>query len=135
MSTRKRRPRRGNHTRARIWLVLIWIALRCIDAPYYLVIPEDHKTRMIGAILNDLVWSTVLLSAIGCRQNWARYFMVISLLSSFVFSFIALQGPVIVPVSSPILMTMVANGVVDLVVVIVLIFSPDIMRLTNRIYE
>ena len=120
--------------RARIWLVLIWILLRVLDGAviFGVEMPTNGKQRVIGAVLVGIVWSTTWLVAIGMRQNWARYILVINLLVGAVFDIAFLQSVFALPPTFTIVFVMNMGG--KFVVALLLICLPDIKNLTERVY-
>jgi hypothetical protein len=65
--------------RARLWLVMMFISFRVVDAlalvTYFGVHSSASKGRVLGGILSTGVWTTVLLVCIWKRQMWARYML------------------------------------------------------------
>src|SRR5260370_39941238 len=89
---RRHRPKyhyRGMASRGRMWLLAIFCALRGIEVLIYLGTTASDKSRLIGTILVNVVWTTALLTGIWLRQNWARYVLIllmfIDVVSSMIF--------------------------------------------------
>lgn len=102
----------------------------------YFTAPEYRKTIEVGIILPAAIVTTILLAAVWCRQNWARYLLILLMLARVVSSMIFLPD-VIEPMLADHanLFRMTFGPVTDSLIAWVLICSPDIKRLTSRIYE
>jgi NADH:ubiquinone oxidoreductase subunit K len=129
MSTR--RSRRGNFVKGRAWLVVIFLLLCGLNCLTYFA--AAHKREVMGPIINSSLWSVVLLAAIWCRKNWARYAMVILMLVSVALAFI-LEASFAEFVAGDTLLIMVTITAGHLVVALILIFSHGIQKLTSNAY-
>jgi hypothetical protein len=128
-----RKSRRGNFLKGRLWLIALFIMLRGLDCLMFFCVPVANKRPLMGDILNSILWSTVLLAAIWCRKNWARYVMVFQILIGVVFAFI-LEASFADRVPGNTLLVMATFTAGQLTAALILIFSPSIQKLTNNAY-
>ena len=83
---RRRRHRKWKNGRFYIFLIFLW--LRVVDVfiltCIYPKLPLVQKPVVIGWICVTATWSTVLLTAIWCRQKWATYVLAGSLIGAVI---------------------------------------------------
>lgn len=140
-SHRAKRHRRGHracYRRARVLLVVLFVAFNATNGAAFLVIPERIRYNLWALLIVGFIWSSFLFAAIALRQKWARYVMVgLQLLVAFIGVLnvpelfeagINLKYPAI---------RWVAVALVALYAIIgwILIASHDLKRLTSRAYE
>ena len=135
--THHRRRRRshssqGSDFRGRLWLILIFLALRGIEVVTYLLVPEENNSRLIGSIINNAIWSAALLTGIWYRQNWCRYILIGLLLVTVVTLMIVLPDALVLLGDDLIVVLLAGITLAYVAIVWVLISSPDIRRLTDR---
>jgi len=130
---RKRRPSK-NH--GRLHVLLLFVSLRVIDsvilfllAPGLAVVSKQDLALFLGT---SAVWTSGLLIAIWFQQKWARYMLSASLLLVIVSCLSLL--PCLRDRTNPVRDLFVILGItaVYLPVVLVLLFSRDVRRLTEE---
>ncbi|MDB6154729.1 MAG: hypothetical protein JWL90_3182 [Chthoniobacteraceae bacterium] len=130
---RRGRHGRGSSRRGRLLLVAIFFVLRSTDLLMYFGSHANNRAQLLSPIIAGGIWTTALLIAIGCRQNWARYILnsllVLSVIFSFVGSLILLQEGT--QDHMPIAMLLIV-GLVNAGLFWCLLLSPSIRRLAKR---
>ena len=78
MMTEEPSSRTGRTKRARIWLVVIFIALRFSDALCYFVLLRGQEVDSSGLIslVATVLWTSVFFIALWFRKPWARYLLI-----------------------------------------------------------
>lgn len=128
-------PPLGSSRRGKVWLVLIFFALRGMDAYMYFGNPFGISSQLAGAILSAMVWTTALLAGIWFRQSWCRHVLPIFLLLGSIGVMIVYSS-VNSPVTIESMIVFFAGfGLGNTAIAWALITSPDIKRLTNRHLE
>jgi hypothetical protein len=119
--------------RAKVSIVGIFLALRTLDAFVYFQIPGGDKSALLGAIINNTIWTTVLLAAIWFRKSWARYVLVIFLLVGVISTLVVVPDLLIKLNADNRMATVLGvSAIVYTVIIWHLLFSSDVDRLTGR---
>jgi hypothetical protein len=129
---RRSHSSRGSDFRGRLWLILIFLALRGIEVIVYLAVPEVHSPQVVGSTINNVIWSAALLTGIWYRQNWCRYILIALLLITVVTLLILLPDALVLLEDDMIVVFLGAMTLAYAGIVWVLISSRDIRRLTDR---
>jgi len=126
-----RRSHRANFTKGRTWLVVIFLLLRGIDCFAFLTLRDLHRQQMLILITLSTLWTTVLLSTIWFRKEWARYVMISLLLVMVGVAFILEVGfsDTVAGKTIPVLGVYTTG---QLAAALMLIFFPSIRKLTSR---
>jgi len=124
----------ANPRRAWVWLVLIWIALRGLNWMWYREMRSDPAAlqRVMLFLTNDFIWTSVLIAAVGCRQAWAKYVLAVVIVF-FIGADVVLLGKSDGGFGS--IAVHVKDGLGRAAVLVVLLSSWDIKRLTSRVFE
>lgn len=116
--------------RGRAWLVLIWIVLRSLDGAIFFLVREPGAVQLPIFLLSDIIWTTAMLVALGCRQAWARFGLIAIVALGIAWDVIHIaQQP------SSNLWLFAVDALVRAGVVLFACRSWDIKRLTSRAYE
>jgi len=129
---RRSHSSRGSDFRGRLWLILIFLALRGIEVVMYLAFPEVYSPQVVGSTINNVIWSAALLTGIWYRQNWCRYILIALLLISVITLMILLPDALVLLEDDMIVVLLAGITLAYVAVVWILISSPDIRRLTDR---
>jgi hypothetical protein len=119
--------------KGRLWLVVIWIALRALDAAIFISMRRAHNAhnaQMLVFLFSDVLWSTTLLIAVGCRQAWAKFGLV-----AIVGMGIAWDVIHISQAAKDTQGLFVIDCIGRALVMVVILRSWGIKRLTSRAYE
>lgn len=133
---RKRHRYRVRNGRLYIFLLFLW--LRIVDIAMMLCVypklPIVHQRNLVLFLGVTAVWTTGLLVAVWFRQNWAKYILVGSLLFTIVFTLSMLPG--LPDVMHPRNECYFILGItaIYLPVVLVLVISKHIHKLTEHHY-
>jgi hypothetical protein len=68
---------RGSSSRGRLWLVLIFCALRGADALIYFGAPAGDKSRLLTVLLAGVIWGTAFLGGVWGRRQWCKYGLIL----------------------------------------------------------
>jgi len=133
------RPRRGSPKLGKLYLALVFLWLRAVDAilmfTAYPRIPLAHKDEFLGAVISTALLTTVLLVCIWFRHSWAKYVLIANLLLPVAGGFALI--PCLCDFDNPrfALLAILALMASYFVTALVLICTPDIKRLTSRRFE
>ena len=134
---RRRRHRKWKNGRFYIFLIFLW--LRVVDVfiltCIYPKLPLVQKPVVIGWICVTATWSTVLLTAIWCRQKWATYVLAGSLIGAVIATLAGIPGLPDVPHPKRDFLFILEFTVAYFPVALVLIASQKINKLTTRSLE
>ena len=127
----------GSSRRGRLWLILIFFAMQGADAILYFGAPPSNRFHLLGSIITSTIWTTALLGGIWYRNNWCRYVLFFLLMFNVVLPVIQIYDVWLLRhiVNFTALYSIIAATVIFGGVAWTLIFSPDIKRLTSRIYN
>jgi hypothetical protein len=115
-----------------MWLIFIFLALRSIEVFMFLLVPAESNSRVLGSMINTVIWTTALLIGIWYRQNWCRYILIAILLLTVVTLMIIVPEAVVL-LDAEILFVLFAGITLAYAAIIwVLISNSDIRRLTDR---
>lgn len=119
--------------RAKIGLAVIFLMLRALDVFLYTHLFNIGKPALLAALINNAVWTTVLLGAVWIRKNWARYVLI-----AFLFLGLAVIFALLPDFSmksngdNRTFMILVGCAAVDLGISVFLLCSSDLERYTGR---
>ena len=129
---RRSHPSRESDFRGRLWLILIFLALRGIEVFMYLAVPARNNSQLLGSMLSTVIWTTALLIGIWYRQNWCRYILIVLLLLTVVVFMILVPEGMVIFGDDMLLVLFGGLALAYAAIAWVLISSRDIRRLTNR---
>jgi hypothetical protein len=139
---RARRQKERSRTRglrARWLLILIFCALRLADLLYYFgfqaAIDRADKSRLLGAIVAGVIWTTALLMGVWLRRDWCRYVLMIFLGLAVAGALIAIPSVLPMLASHNAVAILGAGTLINAAIAWLLAWSPDIKRLTNRTFD
>lgn len=80
-----RHHRRGNASRGRLLLAVIFAVVASLDVALYLNMPQTWQHPATGGIVTHLIWMGALFTGIWCKQKWARFILAaLSLITALV---------------------------------------------------
>jgi hypothetical protein len=136
---RKRREKNRSRTsaaRGRLLLVVIFCALRGVDALCYF---GNHgagsKAALLGGIVTNAAWTTALLAGIWFRQNWCRYVLIFFMGLAVAVALVAIPSMIPDLKGNGILTVLGAGTLIYAGLAWLLVNSADIHRLTSRAKE
>lgn len=101
----------------------------------YLLVPTENNTKVLGSLINTVIWTTALLIGIWYRQNWCRYVLIAMLILTVVTFMIIVPEAVVLLDDDMLFVLFGGIALAYAAMVWVLISSPDIRRLTDRTDE
>jgi hypothetical protein len=130
-----RRTTRERSQRRKLWLALIFLALRGGDALIYYGSPLTDKRQLLASLMVGGLWSTFALGGVWARKNWCRYGLNVILLCTTLFFLFqnreALKAPLDYRALAP-----VASAIgINVLVAWAMVSLPDIRRLAHRPYQ
>jgi hypothetical protein len=127
------RPRRGSSFRGKLSLVAIFLILRALDAFIFFEYPLISKSALVGALINNIIWTTALLTAIWLRKSWARYVLIFFQALGALSDFILLPDFWIkFDADNRLIIILSTTLIVHAAIAWFLLFSRDLDRLTGR---
>lgn len=132
---------RGSVRRGRVWVVIMFFillgveAMAFLDVVYRLGSFMDANSAMNGTTLCSFIITTGLLGGVWCRQNWARYILVVFLAVRVMVAFVGCSTIFKNDLGLSALFSMFVMGTSDAICAWALISSQDVRRLTNRLYD
>jgi len=141
--SRRRRMHRSKHhaygsaQRGRVWLVLIFFAMRAADVLLFSGMPPGKGSEILGSIITSAIWTTALLVGMWLRKNWCRYFLIFILLVTFFLSAFMIYDIGLSPhvINLTVVYILVAVTLIHGAIALALILSKDIKRLTSRVRD
>ncbi len=130
---RRRYGARERFRRGRLWLLLLFCALRGGDALVYFATPANDKRHLLAAFVVSAIWTTAAIVGVWSRQNWCRGalgLLVVLSTVSYTFFLPVYQLPADYRVLGFVGAVVVINGAVIWAVNSL----HDIKRLTSRAY-
>jgi hypothetical protein len=123
----------GSSFVGQISLIVIFCALRALDAVFYFEWPALNKSNVLVSIINNVIWTTALLAAIWLRKSWARYVLILFLPIGVLSALILLPDFWIkFDADNRLIVILTCTLVVQGSVAWFLMFSRDLERLTGR---
>jgi hypothetical protein len=132
---RRRHASRHRLRRGRVWVLLIFCALRCSDALTYFAAPPAERSRILAGILVGFIWTTVVLNGLWLRKDWCRYVLSFLIVCSTIAATILVPRVYQLPADYHAIGSLLAAACINGAVIWVLISLPDIRRLTSRAYS
>jgi hypothetical protein len=127
------RSRLGSSLRGKWLLIAMFFVLRALDAFVFFEWPSLDKSAVLFSIINNVIWTTLLLAAIWFRKVWARYVLI------FFLPLGVLSGLILLPdfwikfdADNRLIVILTATLIVHGAVAWFLTFSRDLERLTGR---
>jgi len=122
----------GSSRRGRLYVLLIFCALRIPDACAYFGSPQGAKRAMIAAIITGALWTTSLLIGVWFRHDWCRPSLAVVLIGSMLATLYVLHSAFdsgINPASAALFSVIAA---VDIAAAWAIVGLRDIRHLTSR---
>jgi hypothetical protein len=127
------RSRFGNSSRGKLSLIAMFLILRCLDFFIFFEWPAVNKSEVFVTILNNVIWTTALLTAIWFRKSWGRYVLIFFLPLSVISALILLPDFWIkFDADNRLLLIITVTLAAQGTVAWFLMFSRDLDRLTGR---
>jgi len=107
--------------------------LRALDVFIYTHLLNIGRPALLAALINNAVWTTVLLGAVWVRKNWARYVLI-----AFLFLGLAVIFTLLPDISmksngdNRTFMILVGCAAVNVGISVYLLCSSDLERFTGR---
>jgi hypothetical protein len=131
-----RRRSHSNARRGRIWLILIFLALRGIDALYYFGIQAaGDKSRPLAAIATNVIWTTALLCGIWFHRDWCRAVLIFFLALGVLAGVVGIPSILPMVTNNRELAILGAATLGNAAVAWILATFTDIKRLANRSFD
>lgn len=114
----------------RIIIIGIFLCFAVLNTFIYLQAEHDDRKSALAVIIVGSLWTTVLLAAIWCRQDWARYVLAGTLFLGVVIS--AATFPELLQHDTEIPPVLPIGILVNFIIMLLIAFLPPIRDLTKR---
>jgi hypothetical protein len=123
-----RRAARELSRRRKVWVPLLFLALRGADALIYLASPVMDRREMLAILIVGALWTTAALGGVWRAKNWCRFALNILIVASTGFSLFFIRGSFSQPFDYPILGMAACALVLNALVIWAVASLPELRR-------